>query len=89
GGQKQRLALARAMLRKPKILLLDEPLSALDRAMRNILQQYIVQFHQDYDLTTLLVSHDASEISKMAWRVLVLEGGQFCFDGKPALFFSG
>ncbi|MEX2514013.1 MAG: ATP-binding cassette domain-containing protein [Cyclobacteriaceae bacterium] len=88
GGQKQRLALARAMVRKPKILLLDEPLSALDWSMRNILQQYIVQFHQEYDLTTLLVSHDASEISKMAKRVLVLEGGQFCFDGKPEAFFS-
>ncbi|WP_339924801.1 ATP-binding cassette domain-containing protein [uncultured Cyclobacterium sp.] len=88
GGQKQRVALARAMVRKPKVLLLDEPLSALDMEMRRNLQEYIVKFHREYGLTTLLVSHDASEISRMAQRVLVLENGQFSFDGTPASFFK-
>jgi molybdate transport system ATP-binding protein len=88
GGQKQRIALARAMVRKPKILLLDEPLSALDMKMRKNLQEYIVKFHQEYGLTTLLVSHDASEISRMAQRVLVLENGGFSFDGRPKDFFK-
>lgn len=88
GGQKQRVALARAMVRKPKILLLDEPLSALDMKMRKNLQEYIVKFHHEYGLTTLLVSHDASEISRMAQRVLVLENGGFSFDGRPEDFFK-
>lgn len=88
GGQKQRVALARAMVRKPKILLLDEPLSALDMEMRRSLQEYIVKFHHEYGLITLLVSHDASEITRMAQRVLVLENGQFSFDGKPEAFFK-
>lgn len=88
GGQKQRVALARAMVRKPGILLLDEPLSALDMKMRGRLQEYIVQFHKDYALTTLLVSHDASEIRRMAERILVLENGQFSFDGDPGIFFG-
>lgn len=88
GGQKQRVALARAMVRRPRILLLDEPLSALDMEMRANLQQYMVQFHKDYALTTLLVSHDASEISRMAERVLVLENGKFSFDGEPGVFFG-
>ncbi|NHE56763.1 ABC transporter ATP-binding protein [Cyclobacterium plantarum] len=88
GGQKQRVALARAMVRRPNILLLDEPLSALDMDMRANLQQYIVQFHKDFALTTLLVSHDASEIRRMAQRVLVLENGKFSFDGEPGIFFG-
>ncbi|WP_162342412.1 sulfate/molybdate ABC transporter ATP-binding protein [Cyclobacterium salsum] len=88
GGQKQRVALARAMIRKPKILLLDEPFSALDMKMRAKLQEYLVQFHNEYGLTTLLVSHDASEISRMAQRVLVVENGKFSFDGEPRHFFQ-
>lgn len=88
GGQKQRVALARAMIRKPKILLLDEPFSALDMKMRAKLQEYLVQFHNEYGLTTLLVSHDASEISRMAQRVLVMENGKFSFDGEPRHFFQ-
>lgn len=88
GGQKQRVALARAMIRKPKILLLDEPFSALDMKMRAKLQEYLVQFHKEYGLTTLLVSHDASEISRMAQRVLVMENGKFSFDGEPRHFFQ-
>lgn len=88
GGQKQRVALARAMIRKPKILLLDEPFSALDMKMRARLQEYLVQFHKEFGLTTLLVSHDASEISRMAQRVLVMENGKFSFDGQPEHFFQ-
>lgn len=88
GGQKQRVALARAMVRKPAVLLLDEPFSALDMKMRANLQEYLMQFHKEYGLTTLLVSHDASEISRMARRVLVMEHGTFSFDGPPYQFFS-
>ena len=83
GGQQQRVALARALVRKPPILLLDEPLSALDEGLRNHLQDYILKIHQKYQLTTLLVSHDTREISKMADKVLVLEAGKIIGLGSP------
>jgi molybdate transport system ATP-binding protein len=87
GGQKQRVALARAMLRRPKLLLLDEPLSALDREMRKNLQSYILRFHRDFQLTTLIVSHDAAEISRLTERLWVLENGTFVYDGAPNAYF--
>jgi molybdate transport system ATP-binding protein len=83
GGQKQRVALARALIRKPKLLLLDEPLSALDTEMQTKLQDYILQMHQQFNLTTILVSHDLNEVIKMSKRVLVLEEGQIKKDGLP------
>jgi molybdate transport system ATP-binding protein len=88
GGQKQRVALARALIRKPKILLLDEPLSALDSGMRAKLQDYILEYHQKFNLTTILVSHDYNEIVKLSKRVLLLEGGIIQKDGPPLAVFS-
>jgi molybdate transport system ATP-binding protein len=84
GGQKQRVALTRALVRKPKLLLLDEPLSALDTEMRERLQEHILRFHDEFGLTTILVSHDYPEILKMSSRVLVLEGGLIRKDCPPA-----
>lgn len=81
GGQKQRTALARAIVRKPKILLLDEPLSALDPEMRLKLQDYILKVHKLLNLTTILVSHDISEIFKMSDRVIRLNKGKIVSDG--------
>lgn len=75
GGQKQRVALTRALVRKPKVLLLDEPLSALDSKMRVSLQDYILDFHNRFALTTILISHDLPEVIKMSKRVLMLEDG--------------
>ncbi len=75
GGQKQRVALARTLVQKPKILMLDEPLSALDYDMRMELQDYILKAHQQYDLTTVMISHDASEIIKLSDHVLELKHG--------------
>lgn len=69
GGQKQRVALSRAMVRKPKILLLDEPLSALDFDMREKLQDEVLEIHKRFKTTTILVSHDKSEIEKLSDRV--------------------
>lgn len=84
GGQQQRVALARALIRRPKILLLDEPLSALDEAMRKKLQEEILRLHRELDLTTILVSHDRSEILRLANQVIVLHKGRVTFQGLPS-----
>jgi len=70
GGQQQRVALARALVRKPKLLLLDEPLSALGKEMRRNLGELILRFHNEFNLTTLMVSHDEEEIEKMADEII-------------------
>ncbi|MFD2201666.1 ABC transporter ATP-binding protein [Shivajiella indica] len=88
GGQKQRVALARALVRKPSILLLDEPLSALDTAMRTKLQDDILVFHSQYNLTTILVSHDYHEVKKMSDRVILLENGRIAGEGKAEDIFK-
>ncbi len=83
GGQKQRVSICRAFMKKPKLLLLDEPLSALDTAMRHKLQEEILLLHKEFQTTTIMVSHDPSEIYKLASRVVVLEEGSIKEDGKP------
>lgn len=88
GGQKQRIALARALVRQPQILMLDEPLSALDRAMRTKLQDYILHVHRKYNLTTILVSHEMSEIFKLSDQILVLENGTITGQGTPMDIFT-
>ena len=81
GGQKQRVSLCRAMMKRPKLLLMDEPLSALDVEMRNRLQREILALHKEFQTTTILVSHDPSEIYKLADRVVVLSQGKIIKDG--------
>lgn len=88
GGQKQRAALARALVKKPSILMLDEPLSALDYEIRFKLQQYILQVHQEYNLTTILISHDISEILRMSDHLIEIEDGKIIREGKPSEVFN-
>ncbi len=83
GGQKQRVALIRAMMNKPKLLLMDEPLSALDPKMRLRLQQDILLLHKKFETTTIFVSHDPSEIYRLANRVVVINHGNIIDDGAP------
>jgi molybdate transport system ATP-binding protein len=83
GGQKQRVSLCRAMMNKPKLLLLDEPLSALDSKMREKLQDEILTFHKEFKTTTIMVSHDPSEIYKLSSRVIILQSGKIINDGSP------
>lgn len=83
GGQKQRVSLCRAMMNRPKLLLMDEPLSALDPAMRTKLQNEILTLHKEFNTTTIMVSHDPSEIYRLASRVIVLDHGKVTQDGKP------
>jgi molybdate transport system ATP-binding protein len=82
GGQKQRVSLCRAMMNRPKLLLMDEPLSALDTDMRTKLQNEILTLHKEFGTTTIMVSHDPSEIYRLASRVAVLELGQIVNDGE-------
>ena len=83
GGQKQRVSICRALMKRPKILLLDEPLSALDSAMRTKLQNELLTLHKEFQTTTIMVSHDPSEIYRLASRVIVLENGTVVNDGEP------
>lgn len=80
GGQKQRVALCRALMKRPKILLLDEPLSALDWQMRNILQAEIEKLHKEFNLTTIMVTHDRAEIYRLANRLIELNSGKIVKD---------
>lgn len=82
GGQKQRVSLCRALMNRPKLLLMDEPLSALDPIMRTKLQQEILTLHKEFGTTTIMVSHDPSEIYRLATRVVVLNLGKIINDGR-------
>jgi molybdate transport system ATP-binding protein len=88
GGQKQRVALARALVKKPNLLLLDEPLSALDHEMRIKLQSYIMEVHKEFKLTTVLISHDVSEIIKLSDFLIEMDQGRVIRQGLPADMFT-
>ncbi|MFK8005521.1 MAG: sulfate/molybdate ABC transporter ATP-binding protein [Saprospiraceae bacterium] len=88
GGQQQRVAVARALVQKPELLLLDEPLSALDEEMRSKIQKYILQVHREFNLTTILISHDLAEVLKMSDQVLILNQGKIIQSGHPIDIFS-
>ncbi len=88
GGQKQRVALARAIARRPNILLLDEPLSALDSEMRLKLQDFILKAHRNLNLTTIMVTHDLSEIFKMSNKVIRLKKGKIISEGDASTVFN-
>ena len=83
GGQKQRVALCRAFMRRPQVMLLDEPLSALDPQMRLKLQQDIMTLHKEFGTTSIMVSHDPSEIYRLASHVYMLQNGRIIQEGSP------
>ncbi|MBL0721732.1 MAG: ATP-binding cassette domain-containing protein [Sulfurovum sp.] len=83
GGQKQRVSLCRALMNRPTLLLMDEPLSALDPSMRTKLQNEILIIHKEFKITTIMVSHDPREIYNLASRVIVLDNGKIINDGNP------
>ena len=81
GGQKQRVSLCRSLMNKPKILLMDEPLSALDSNMRNKLQNEILALHKEFNLTTIMVSHDLNETYRLANYIVELNEGKIISKG--------
>ncbi len=83
GGQKQRVSLCRALMNRPKLLLMDEPLSALDPLMRTKLQHDIMMLHKEFGTTTVMVSHDPSEVYRLSDRVIEIHNGSVVRDGTP------
>ena len=83
GGQKQRVALARTMVMKPKILLLDEPLSALDGVIKESIKSKIKEIAREFELTTIIVTHDPEEALTLSDRVLIINEGKISQYGKP------
>lgn len=88
GGQQQRVALARALAAEPRLLLLDEPFSALDQQTRLRLQDEVLRLQRHYGLTTIMVSHDVSEVYKLSQRVMLMEHGKIVQQGTPAEIFG-
>lgn len=83
GGQQQRVALARAIAPKPRLLLLDEPLSALDAKIRVSLREEIRAIQQDLGITTVFVTHDQEEAMSISDRIVVMNAGNLDQTGSP------
>ena len=83
GGQKQRVALARTLVMKPRILLLDEPLSALDGVIKESIKDRIKTIAREYHLTTIIVTHDPEEALTLSDRVLIIDQGTISQYAKP------
>ena len=83
GGQKQRVALARTMVMKPKILLLDEPLSVLDGVIKESIKDRIKTIAKEFHLTTIIVTHDPEEALTLSDRVMIINEGKIAQFGKP------
>ncbi|WP_348794380.1 ABC transporter ATP-binding protein [Mesorhizobium sp. KR1-2] len=88
GGQQQRVALARSMVFDPKVLLLDEPLGALDRQLRASLQDELKALHRRLGSTFICVTHDQEEAMSMSDRVVVMRDGRIVQVGEPAVIYA-
>jgi putrescine transport system ATP-binding protein len=88
GGQKQRVALARSLARKPKVLLLDEPLGALDKKLREETQFELTDLQMDLGLTFVIVTHDQEEAMTLADRIAVMDHGRIVQIGTPAEIYE-
>ena len=83
GGQQQRVALARALINNPKVLLLDEPLAALDRKLRGEMQFELQNLQRELGITFILVTHDQEEALSMSDRVCIMRDGRIVQTGSP------
>lgn len=83
GGQKQRVALARTLVMKPKLLLLDEPLSALDGVIKESIKAKIKQIAKELNLTTIIVTHDPEEALSLSDKVMIINGGKILQYSTP------
>lgn len=88
GGERQRVALARSLVVNPKLLLMDEPFSALDQKLREKMQLEIRKIHKNLGLTTIFVTHDQAEAFKMADEIIVLNHGKIIDQGSPQRIYN-
>ncbi|MDQ0317434.1 ABC transporter ATP-binding protein [Amorphus orientalis] len=88
GGQMQRVALARALIKEPQVLLLDEPLSALDAQLRKELQLELKRVQRETGVTFIYVTHDQEEAMVMSDRITVMNAGRICQTASPEDIFS-
>ena len=83
GGQRQRVALARSLAKRPKLLLLDEPMGALDKKLREKMQLEVVDIIERVGVTCVMVTHDQEEAMTMAGRIAIMDRGEFVQIGNP------
>lgn len=88
GGQQQRVALARSLVKRPKLLLLDEPMSALDKQIRHKTQIELIKIIEQVDVTCIMVTHDQEEAMTMADRLAVMTDGEIIQCGTPKEVYS-
>lgn len=89
GGQRQRVALARSLAKRPKVLLLDEPLAALDKKLREETQFELTDLQEDLGMTFLIVTHDQEEAMTVADRIAVMDAGQLIQIAPPSVIYEG
>ena len=88
GGQRQRLAIARAIIVRPKVLVLDEPTSALDVQWQQQILKLLAQLQREHDLSLLIISHDLAVILALSHRVMVLKAGEVVETGECEQVFA-
>jgi molybdate transport system ATP-binding protein len=88
GGEQQRVALARTLVREPELLLLDEPLTGLDLALRSLLLEMLFDWQRERAIPMLYVTHDQQEAGSLSRRVIVIEKGRIVADGEPWRIFQ-
>lgn len=87
GGEKQKVAIARAIIGNSKLLLMDEPFAAIDTAFRNIMYNFIKKVHKEFDLTTILITHNFDEAVFLADKIAVINKGEILQIGTPKNIF--
>ena len=87
GGEKQKVAIARAIIGNSKLLLMDEPFSAIDTAFRNVMYNFIKKVHKEFDLTTILITHNFDEAIFLADKMAVINKGKILQVGTPKEIF--
>lgn len=88
GGQQQRVAIARALVFEPEVLLLDEPLSALDKNLREQMQNELKRIHQEFETTFVFVTHDQSEALALSSRIAIFNQGELIQTDSPELVYN-
>src|SRR5690606_19319427 len=88
GGERQRVALARAFVTRPSILLLDEPLGALDEKLRLDMQEELIAIQRNLGITFIYITHSQEEALTMSDRVLLMKSGKITQEGPPAELFD-